>query len=291
VSGPPAVSEHPATVVARIEARASRLATPVDGGSLVWRVWGAGRPLVLLHGASGSWTHWIRNVLPLAERFRLLVPDMPGFGDSDMPSGPMTADVLAEHLAAGLDVLEPPPAGLDVAGFSFGAIVAGIMAARLGARVRRLILLGAGGLGLPAATPREIRALAPGMSAADVESVHRDNLGTLMLSGPAAVDDLAVFVQMASVRRARFKSGRIPMSNVLLTALPGVRARISWIWAGRDAFTGEGPERVEMQRRLLAPVQPDLDFRLIEDSGHWTPYEAASRVNATLLEILSAPSP
>jgi len=289
VSDPPAVSEHPAGAVARVEARASRRATPVGGGSLVWRVWGEGRPLVLLHGASGSWTHWIRNVLPLAERFRLLVPDMPGFGDSDMPPGPMTADVLAEHLAAGLDALEPPPAELDVAGFSFGAIVAGVMAARLGARVQRLILLGAGGLGLPPAPTRTIRSLEPGMSPADVESVHRDNLAILMLSGPAAVDDLAVFVQMESIRRARFKSGRIPVSDVLLKALPAVRARISWIWAGRDAFTGEGPERIEMQRRLIAPVQPDLDFRVIEDSGHWTPYEAAARVNATLLEILSAP--
>ncbi len=70
---------------------------------MVWRSWGAGPPLVLLHGASGSWTHWIRNVLPLAARFRVLAPDMPGFGDSDAPPEPHTADGLADLVVAGLD--------------------------------------------------------------------------------------------------------------------------------------------------------------------------------------------
>ncbi|HXA97799.1 MAG TPA: alpha/beta hydrolase, partial [Candidatus Dormibacteraeota bacterium] len=53
-------------LVARIDSLATRTVAPVGDGSMVWRSWGAGPPLVLLHGASGSWTHWIRNVLPLA---------------------------------------------------------------------------------------------------------------------------------------------------------------------------------------------------------------------------------
>ena len=94
--------EEPAVFVARIESGATRATTPCGGGSMVWRIWGEGRPLLLLHGASGSWTHWIRNIRPLAARFRVLVPDMPGFGDSDTPPEPHTADRLADLVASGV---------------------------------------------------------------------------------------------------------------------------------------------------------------------------------------------
>jgi hypothetical protein len=106
--------EDPALTVARIDASAERRVTPVGDGDLVWRLWGAGPPLVLMHGASGSWTHWIRNIEPLARRFRLLVPDMPGFGDSAMPPAPATVATLAESIAAGIDVLVPRSQPVDV---------------------------------------------------------------------------------------------------------------------------------------------------------------------------------
>src|SRR5678816_3702042 len=101
--------EEPEAFVSRIESSSTRTVTPTEAGSMVWRSWGEGPPLVLLHGASGSWTHWIRNVLPLAARFRVLAPDMPGFGDSDTPPEPHTADGLATLVAAGLDDILPAP--------------------------------------------------------------------------------------------------------------------------------------------------------------------------------------
>src|SRR5215831_4771929 len=99
----------PATHVATIEALASRRHTRAAGGSMVWRAWGEGRPLLLLHGASGSWTHWIRNILPLAEHFRVLAPDLPGFGDSDALPEPHTAERLADGVVSGLDEILPTP--------------------------------------------------------------------------------------------------------------------------------------------------------------------------------------
>ena len=66
-------------------ARATRTVTRVASGAMVWRAWGAGPPLVLLHGASGSWTHWIRNVPELSRHYELWAADIPGLGDSAMP--------------------------------------------------------------------------------------------------------------------------------------------------------------------------------------------------------------
>ena len=72
--------------VTAIEAAARCIETAFAGGRTVWRVWGSGPAIVLLHGGHGSWTHWLANIPALAEGHTLLVPDMPGYGDSDRPT-------------------------------------------------------------------------------------------------------------------------------------------------------------------------------------------------------------
>jgi pimeloyl-ACP methyl ester carboxylesterase len=276
--------ENPSEEKRRIAALATRTVTRVASGAMLWRAWGAGPPLVLLHGASGSWTHWIRNVLPLAERFHVLAPDMPGYGESDAPPEPHTADGLADLVVDGLEQILPPPAGFDLAGFSFGAIIGGLVAARLGTRVRTLVLLGTGGLGLTPAPARTLLRLEPGMEPDEIRRVHRENLRVLMLARPESADDLAVALQIDNVRRARFKSGTIPVSDVLRRALPGVRAHLAGIWGRRDAFTGH---HLVESRRLLAETDPTLEARVIQGAGHWVNYEAAPEVNRLLIEWLT----
>jgi pimeloyl-ACP methyl ester carboxylesterase len=272
-----------AAFVSRIESVGTRAIIPCEAGAIVWRIWGEGPPLVLLHGASGSWTHWIRNVLPLAAWFRVLVPDMPGYGDSDAPPEPHTADGLADLVASGVNALLPPPTSLDLAGFSLGGIIAGLVAARLGRRLRTLVLLGTGGLALGGAPTRPLVRIRSAMRPDEVRHVYRENLKTLMIASNDKVDDLAVFLQMESVRRARFKSEGIPESDSLLKALPAIRARVTSIWGSRDAFMGS---HLEDCRRILASGQRGPDFRVIEGAGHWTPYEAADQVNAILIDML-----
>lgn len=273
--------EEPRSHVAWIESLGAREVTEVACGEMVWRVWGAGPPLVLLHGASGSWTHWIRNVLPLAAHHRVLAADMPGYGDSDAPPEPHTADALADLVVAGIEQLLPAPTVFDLAGFSMGAIIGGLVAARLGARVRRFVLLGPGGLGLVPAPVRTLLRLEPGMDGETVRHVHRQNLLTLMLARPDSADELAVTLQIDNVARSRFRSGTIPVSDVLLRALPAVRAHLAGIWGGRDAFTGH---HLAESRRVLATADPTLDAAVIEPAGHWVNYEAADEVNR-LLEV------
>src|SRR5207249_8442783 len=93
---------EPESVVGRLDSHARRAVTPCPGGAMVWRTWGQGPPLVLLHGARGSWTHWLRNIPALAERFSVIVPDMPGFGDSGAPPKPHTVEALAAAMVRGL---------------------------------------------------------------------------------------------------------------------------------------------------------------------------------------------
>lgn len=57
----------------RLEAVSSRMATPCGDGGIVWHVWGERQngdlPLVLFHGGSGSWTHWLRSIHVLSLRW------------------------------------------------------------------------------------------------------------------------------------------------------------------------------------------------------------------------------
>jgi 2-hydroxy-6-oxonona-2,4-dienedioate hydrolase len=277
----------PADAVAKIESLSTQRLTPCGTGSMVWHIWGQGRPLVLLHGASGSWTHWIHNILPLAAHFRVFAPDMPGFGDSAAPPDAHSAHKYADIVAAGIDELIPPPAALDIVGFSFGGLIGSLAAARLGARIRNLVVLGAGGMGLPHTPPRTLVPLRSSMTPEVMRRAYRENLGLMMIEDSQKIDDLAVHVQMENVRRSRFKVGETPKTDITLRALAKVDARISGIWGGSDAFSAP---YVDARRAALAAIQPGLDFRVIDGAGHWVIYEAAAQVNAALLEILGRDS-
>jgi len=278
---------EPSEAVAAIELTAERIATPCGEGDMVWRLWGQGRPLVLLHGAFGSWNHWLRNILSLSRHFRLLVPDMPGYGDSAMPPPPFSPERLAAIIAVGIAEIIGSESSLDMAGFSFGGIIAGHVAARLGPRLEHLVLVGPNGMALPYAEIGDIRGLGENMSEAELRAVHRHNLGRLMIAKAEKIDALAIYLQIENAARARFKSGRIPASDSLLRVLPEIRARISGIWGEADVWAV--PYLAERETTLRR-FQPNLDFRVIPDAGHWAPYEAPEAVNGALLEMLRAPA-
>ena len=88
-------ADDPATTLARLSAAAEQRHSPCGEGEMVWRQWGEGPALVLLHGGYGSWTHWLKNIEALARRYRVIAADLPGLGDSAMPPAPVTPESLA----------------------------------------------------------------------------------------------------------------------------------------------------------------------------------------------------
>ena len=278
--------EEFAGVAAHVDAlnRAARKArTPCGDGSMVWRVWGSGEPLVLLHGGSGSWTHWIRNIPVLAAHYELWVPDIPGLGDSAMPPKPWLPASVAHAVTAGLQSLFPSPTPLRLAGFSFGGHVAGLVSVRLSERVRELTLIGVAGLGLPADPREPFWKERAGMSAAEVAAVYRQNLAVLMFADPANIDTLAIHLQWENVKRARFRSRPFAPTDELARALAHVTAPVRTIWGTEDAIARSSlTQRLDILRRH----HPELRERLIEGGGHWVMYEAADAFNAAFLALL-----
>ena len=118
-------------------------ATAKDGTSLYYKDWGAGPPVVLIHGWPLSGDTFDDASVALAERgFRAIVPDRRGFGRSDQPWDGYDYDTFAADVAA---VLEEAGVGgpLAIAGFSMGGgEVARFLSRHRGTEVSHAVLIG-----------------------------------------------------------------------------------------------------------------------------------------------------
>lgn len=279
LSGPEADAVHP---WAKLDGLASQMRTRCGDGDMVWRSWGDSEvPLVLLHGGAGSWLHWIQTIPAFAATRRVIVPDLPGLGSS---AAPPKADgiEIARVIASGLDAVIGKDTPCDLAGFSFGGVMAGLIAS-FRHPVRSLTLVGSGGLGV-------IRGTTPLQRVRDKTGVardeaHRANLHAWMIADPARIDPLAIAIQDWNSRHARLDSRPIGVSDLLLAALPDVEAPVTGIWGGRDHAMQSEPHRAEA---ALHAVRPDAGFRVIADSGHWVAYETPDAFAEALRDTLPA---
>jgi pimeloyl-ACP methyl ester carboxylesterase len=280
-------------LIEQFAASAQRIETRSDAGAMVWHRWGKGRPLVLLHGGSGSWTHWIRTIPWFMDRRALLVADLPGLGDSPDPPKPYTGDSLAEIVADGVRQLTDANTAVDLAGFSFGGIVAGHMAANFAGLVRRLVIVGSPPFGLGSDGPaNEVRAVDPTLDFDLASEQHRYNLQLFMMSDPLRVDPLALRVHHDNLRRSRLGSRKIARTGSLEEALGRVTCPWYGIWgeddvtafpdlaAIRELFIGSG----EAGRRAQS-------FDVLPGVGHWAAYEGADDFNRLLEQRLEEPLP
>jgi pimeloyl-ACP methyl ester carboxylesterase len=274
------VSEKTVALVDGVAAEAQRVETPCGDGSLVWRVWGSGPPLVLLHGGYGSWSHWVRNVIPLSRRFTVIACDMPGLGESATPPEPWTADGLAAIVVAGLDIVLPKGEAPHLAGFSFGGVIGGVVAAQLGGRLKAFTVVGSNGMGLER-SPTPLERVNPDSGEEAEFATHRYNLNQLMIHDPAKIDELALYLQKTNHAHARMRSRRFSRSGALIEALPKIKGRLDGIWGERDATAYP---HVEDRKRLLQGVQPGARFTIVPGAGHWVQFEAADEFNRIITE-------
>jgi len=265
-----------------LDAAARRVHTPCAEGVMVWRVWGEGDPVVLLHGGAGSWNHWVRNIAPLVDAGRsVLVPDLPGFGESAPPDG-NDADVMPPWLEQGLDALIGATP-CDFAGFSFGALVCGFLAVRYPQRVRRLVLSGAPALSAEVVRPIDLRLWRAVPEGPERDAIHRHNLRALMLARDESVDELAIALHGANVARDRMRRRRLMRTDALVRLLPQIGCPVFGIWGAEDVLYRT---RLPVLARALEQAR---DFRLLElipDAGHWVQYERAAAYNEALRRAL-----
>jgi pimeloyl-ACP methyl ester carboxylesterase len=274
--------DEPHAELRAVAVAARRTETPCGDGTLVWRAWGQGRPLVLLHGGSGSWRHWLRNIPALAKDHLVICPDLPGLGDSDMPPMPASPDTIAPILAEGLRMAVPEGAGYDLAGFSFGALCAGHLAAVDPGRCLSLTVIGAGALGFERSPTQLVKVRH--LEGTDRDEANRHNLAALMFADATRIDEVALAMQDLHTRRARFKSRGWANTDSLKQAIERGRAPLAAIYGELDAIARPN---VGLRLDLIRSLRAGATAESIPGAGHWVSYEAAEPFNAALRRVLA----
>ena len=91
-----------------------------QGHSIFYRLIGSGKPVILLHGFGEDGSVWKNQIQFLKEKFRLIIPDLPGSGKSEMIDD-MSIEGMAEVIKAIIDKENIVP--LTLIGHSMGGYI------------------------------------------------------------------------------------------------------------------------------------------------------------------------
>jgi pimeloyl-ACP methyl ester carboxylesterase len=258
---------------------------------------GSGPPLLLLHGSGPGVTGWRNfngNLPALAEHFRCLVLEFPGFGVSD-PTGDHPMVAAGHAVTRFLDGLGLDQ--VDIVGNSMGGFVGTDIAVAQPDRVRRLVTIG--GLG------RNLFSPAPGeginLLADFTESPTRERLvqwlNSMVYHRGLITEELieqrwALATDpdtLASARRMYSRAALTEMavaqaasdSPPLWAMLHKVKAKTLITW-GRD-------DRVSPLDMAIVPMRtiPDVELHVFPNCGHWVMIEQKDAWESAVLAFLT----
>ena len=122
----------------------SRREIQVGQQTVYYQVAGEGEPVILVHGLSASSRWWVRNIPALAQRYRVYLLDLPGFGIMRRFRRRFVLDELASGIVAWMNALGIQQAHLF--GHSMGGYICLRLAAQHPERIRRLVLVSPAGI-------------------------------------------------------------------------------------------------------------------------------------------------
>lgn len=259
---------------------------------------GEGDPVVLLHGGGPGATglsNYAHNITSLAERYRVIVPDLPGYGRSSKGTdGTDPFGHLSDHIRGMLDTLGIERAHL--VGNSYGGACALRLALDTPDRVDRMVLMGPGGVGTTRALPtaglnkllgyytgsgpsrrkleKFIReylvfnaALVPDAAIEERyrASIEPEVIASPPLQRPSGPGALRTLVRMDFTRDRRLN--RLPVPTLVL-------------WGAADKVNRPSGGR------MLAERMPNCDLYLIANTGHWVQWERPRLFNRISSDFL-----
>ncbi|MGH9098266.1 MAG: alpha/beta fold hydrolase [Acidimicrobiales bacterium] len=263
-----------------------------SGVGIDYEVTGDGRPVVLLHGFPDSGKLWRNQVGPLADAgFKVIVPDMRGYGASDKPAGIDSYNIL--YLVADVGaVLED--AGVErahVVGHDWGAAVAWAMAAVAHERVDHLATLSVGHPSSFRAGGFEQNEKSWYMLLFQFEGVAEhwlsdDNWANFRAWGrhPDADGVIADLEATDSLTPGlNWYRANIPPDSYISEpiVLPPVQAPTMGVWSSGDFALTEG-----QMTRSAEQVTGPWRYERLEGAGHWMQLEAPDDVNRLLIDFL-----
>lgn len=239
---------------------------------------GRGFPVLLLHGSGpgvSAYANWRLAMPVLAQSRRVIAPDMVGFGFSERPPGmAYTLDAWVTQAVGLLDALDLPQA--DLVGNSFGGALSLALAIRHPERVRRLVLMGAAGVGFE---------ITPALDAVWGYTPSFENMRKVMdwfaYDRNLVTDELAKLRYEASIRpgfqesyAAMFPAPRQRWVDALASRDEDIRAlpHETLIIHGREDQVLPLSNSIKLSQLILRS-----QLHVFGRCGHWTQIEHAAR--------------
>ena len=263
------------------------LYTDVRGVRTHYHDAGTGDPVIMLHGSGpgvSAWATWRLNLPVLAERYRMLAPDIVGFGHTERPDDVRySLRTWTDHVWDFADAM-----GLErfsLIGNSLGGRIGLEMAAERPERIARMVLMGSPGVGMT---------ITEGLKALRAYEPSHDNMRTLLKTNFAVDPDLIT----EDLVRDRYEASAAPGAHEAYTAMFNDPKH-----AGGDLGITEDQVRATTTPALLVhgredrvvPAEvswtmvnllPEADMHVFARCGHWTQIERADEFNAVVGDYL-----
>jgi pimeloyl-ACP methyl ester carboxylesterase len=265
--------------------------------SLNVRVEGDGPAVLLLHGFPDSSRLWRNQIPALTDNgYRVIAPDLRGFGESDRPEGVDAYGILnvLEDLRKILDELKIDRA--HVVGHDWGAATAWVLASVFPDRVASLVAMSVGHPVAFSSAGLEQLQRSWYMFMFQFEGVAEEWLSRndfeFLRTWIGAGGDVEHYVEDLSRPGALTAGLNWYRANLPARAwisepppLPPIQAPVLGIWSSGDIALTE--EQMTGSQKF---VQGPWHYERIDNVGHWIPLEAPDRLNKLLLEFFSKES-
>jgi 3-oxoadipate enol-lactonase len=257
--------------------------TIINGISISYDDRGNGPAVILIHGFPLSRRIWAPQVEALGKAFRVIAPDLRGFGGSDAPDGPYTMELFADDLVALMDHL-----GLDTAavcGMSMGGYVLLNMLDRYPERIRgACLMVTRSGADDEAGKARRL-ALAQEVLKSGPQVVA--DVFSRILFAPGAEDEKPDLVSEVSGIMMGTSSRGLAGGLLAMRERADYSGRLGGfnlpaLVVGAEQDKAIPPE----ESRLLAEALPDARLVMIPSAGHMAGMENPGAVNEALSRFL-----
>jgi pimeloyl-ACP methyl ester carboxylesterase len=249
---------------------------------------GAGEPVVMLHGSGpgvSAMANWQHNIGALAQRFRVLAPDIVGFGATQRPDDVVySLRTWTDQIWAFLDAH-----GIEktaIVGNSLGGRIALQMATDCPDRITKMVLMGAPGVGMTLTDGlAALRAYEPSHDA------MRDLLRNYFAVDPAMITDELVAIRYeASIADGAYEAYRAmffdPRHTGSQLGITEDEARA--IATPTLLVHGREDRVVPMQVSVtMLGLLPNTDLHVFSACGHWTQIERADEFSALVADYLA----
>jgi pimeloyl-ACP methyl ester carboxylesterase len=253
---------------------------------------GDGPPLLLIHGLGGVWQNWLLTIPGFMGSHRVIAPDLPGFGESEMPVGRISIQSYArviDELSSVLGLESPV-----VVGNSMGGFIGAELALAFPTRVQKLVLVSAAGLSVENLAKEPLMTVGRLMSVTATRAgaqagilIRRPRLRRLFLQLVVRYPEKLSLPLASELVRGGSSPGFVGGLDAVLTYK--IRERLSEI---------EVPTLIVWGRNdILVPVSDAATFReligdnaravIFEDTGHLPMLERPSRFNELLRDFIA----